>query len=593
MSKLLSLFRWKGLLVFFALVVALFFSAPSVIKMTLENILESSFDARSTIERVDIDYAESRLQVQGVKVADKDEPMTNLFEWGNAAIDLNFYGALTGHFIVDEMSVSGLTFSTQRKNSGALPQAIPKDSQALEGKSQAEESDLDAEFADLSKALPSAEVLLAREPLQTIKLGEDLNVYTKQQELRWKEIESNLPERLAIKNYQQAIKNLQQRKIKNLSDFKAAKKELKSIKSNLKKDKKTLKEAKQFISTVAAESEDKIRQLKQAPKADFKLLKSKYKLSKSGALNVTGLLLGDQVQQITSKGLSVYQRIKPLLTSEDENTEEVTPRLSGHFVHYGMKKPSVWIKHMAIDGYYLENKFEATLSDLSHQPELIVQPAKLHLSSLNSASPQQQLTINGLVDYRDAEKHFEQLSLNLQNFPMQNWVIVDDEKMHIEMSQSELTVTAQVKRVSGLSSGDGKAVFNKVTFNNSATHSFGREVVSAISSVQRFNVSASFHRSIGQLKLRSDLDDQISAAISSRLKVKQKQLEKKLKEGINNHLKEALNNPQLASLLNSDAEIDAQLNAVEGLLKQELDSFSDSEKSKQKKKLKNKLKSLF
>ena len=79
-------------------------------------------------------------------------------------------------------------------------------------------------------ALPDADELLAREPLKTAQLSEQLQQYLEQQDQLWKMQEENLPTKESLDEYKAKFKTLQNTKIKTLSDFKKAKKQFKKLK---------------------------------------------------------------------------------------------------------------------------------------------------------------------------------------------------------------------------------------------------------------------------------------------------------------------------------------------------------------------------
>lgn len=63
------------------------------------------------------------LTLASVAVADRTEPMKNLFELGEARFAFKPSAALKGRAVITEASLSGLRFGTERKTSGALPRS--------------------------------------------------------------------------------------------------------------------------------------------------------------------------------------------------------------------------------------------------------------------------------------------------------------------------------------------------------------------------------------------------------------------------------------------------------------------------------------
>jgi len=82
---------------------------------------EAAFGAKCEVSLVDFDLFNTRFRIQGYKVANKKEPMRNLFEIQNIDFYFNLLELSRGKFVAENMAIEGFTWNTERSTSGALP----------------------------------------------------------------------------------------------------------------------------------------------------------------------------------------------------------------------------------------------------------------------------------------------------------------------------------------------------------------------------------------------------------------------------------------------------------------------------------------
>ncbi|MFA5974767.1 MAG: TIGR03545 family protein [Elusimicrobiota bacterium] len=81
---------------------------------------QSVFGARVSIDSVTLSLRHSSLRIRTLAVADKSEPMKNLFQFDEAVFAFRTLPLLEKKVIIDDASLKGLRFGTPRKTSGAL-----------------------------------------------------------------------------------------------------------------------------------------------------------------------------------------------------------------------------------------------------------------------------------------------------------------------------------------------------------------------------------------------------------------------------------------------------------------------------------------
>ena len=117
-----------GLVVFFVV-----FANP-LLERAMELGLEAAFEAKSDVDRLRISLIDFSINIDKITVANRDRPMTNLFQMGKKEpgskygirIKLKPEAVLRGKIYIEEISANELRFGTARTVSGALPNHPPR-----------------------------------------------------------------------------------------------------------------------------------------------------------------------------------------------------------------------------------------------------------------------------------------------------------------------------------------------------------------------------------------------------------------------------------------------------------------------------------
>lgn len=122
-------------LLYIALVFAAFAAILCVIGLFRNRIaraavtaaMQGIFGAKCDIGRIDLDIFHTRFTIEDLAVADKNEPMKNLFEVGRFDLYFNLLELTRGKLVSENMELTGVTWGTVRETSGALPEKEKKD----------------------------------------------------------------------------------------------------------------------------------------------------------------------------------------------------------------------------------------------------------------------------------------------------------------------------------------------------------------------------------------------------------------------------------------------------------------------------------
>lgn len=123
-KKQKKLVKIGPLAVFLSIVIVLFcgvyFFGNVILSNLMENTLEQIFKAKSDVIGFKIRFPTAVFNIKNVAVANKDAPMTNLFEVGNINASFNLLELTRGKVIIDDLTISEVQWGTERETSGAL-----------------------------------------------------------------------------------------------------------------------------------------------------------------------------------------------------------------------------------------------------------------------------------------------------------------------------------------------------------------------------------------------------------------------------------------------------------------------------------------
>lgn len=103
-----------------ALWLVVFFGFDPALKFALVRAGRAAAGAKVEIDSLRSKWLSGTLDIRGVAIANKNQPMKNLVEFSRASFSFDLGQALRGKGVVRDASLEGLRFGTPRKTSGAL-----------------------------------------------------------------------------------------------------------------------------------------------------------------------------------------------------------------------------------------------------------------------------------------------------------------------------------------------------------------------------------------------------------------------------------------------------------------------------------------
>jgi uncharacterized protein (TIGR03545 family) len=567
--------RWSGLLGFIAvtalLVVIFVVALPWLIKSSIESIGTKMAGAKVSVDDVDVSFNPLGVRLNRLQVADAREPMRNLVEFTQADAQLELAPLLLGKGIVRELGVSNLQFNTERSDSGAIAKPTPEERAAEAAKKVAKEPLFRAED------LPSADEIFAREPLKTTAAGEAMEATYKQRKADVEAAVASVPTQADLTKYETELKALTNGRFSSLEDFKQGKAKLDELKKRFKADQVAIQQARDVIQASRKDIELAVANLKNAPSEDLAYLRDKYQLNASGAANMTGLLLGDQVAEWASQALYWYELISPYLAADGEAKPEVieASRLSGRFIHFSSNDPwpEFLIRNAHITGPFDGGNLVINGHDLTHQQNVTQRPSVLTITG-------NQLQRVGDLNSVITLDHRQQPAIDSATLTISDGRLapVNLGIAGAELVSSRVQVKAGAKVVAGKLTATADAIVLDAKFSGAGKTTFAREMNQALANITQFTVNAGAKGDLltPKIEFGSDLDKQLSKAFNQRIRAKQDELEAKLRTRLTAQVAQyggdyAAELQQLAAM---DGSMNDRFNVLKDMASQQLEDFT-------------------
>jgi uncharacterized protein (TIGR03545 family) len=399
-----------ALLVSGGVVFCLFFMNP-LLEKALERGLESAFEARADVDNFRLNPLRFRIGVSGVTVADRDNPMSNLFEMGRVEIRLLPQAVLKGKVYIEEISAGSIRFGTPRTVSGALPVYPPKNTKP---KTPAPEMppliDL-AHFDAMELVQREADNLNAKKRYDEAVVLYNTTVET------WKaRVEASKKQITALQSAAQPFIEFDMNSIdiRNPAVIQNVTKLIEDGKTAVDTVKSAAGEANAIVTGLQEDmkSIDALRKsAMDAVQADIDHLKSYLDFS-SGTYNgiidpvLRQILTGAAWQYIQygRRALEVFEKVKTLKAMLPESQKTVKKEtFKGRDVVFPARQyPAFYLGILASDFTIQGWKSAFDLRDVSSDPELTARPVSLKLSVTETEGDGRFVSFDGRADFRSS-----------------------------------------------------------------------------------------------------------------------------------------------------------------------------------------------
>lgn len=349
-----------------------------IIEKAITSAMQGIFGAKTDIAKVDFQFFNASLEINGLEQANKDSPMKNLFQIDSIKTSFNLTDLLRGKFHAENLSVEGVAIDTERKKSGELPikPAKTKEEKQTESALSAKKQELSEEASAKLKEMfdsynPEKMLENLQNELKSPAVASQISTDVQQKVEKWSSLPAELQEK--VNAFSKNVNDIANTNFSKINDVAKLKSTLEKINSTAKSGEELKKLIEKSNSDLFSDSKaiaDYSNKIQTAIKSDYALVDSKISEMKS-VLSPAGLneIMTNAVQSVlyqmcgkyypyVSKGLNAALSAQKSSSEKEteksaEKTEKtVMTRHPGRTVFFKQDTvPTLFIENVTASGY--------------------------------------------------------------------------------------------------------------------------------------------------------------------------------------------------------------------------------------------------
>ncbi|MDX1678527.1 TIGR03545 family protein [Arsukibacterium sp.] len=577
--------RKSGWLIFLTLLAAIlalvYLFLGTAIRLGMVYTLEKAVGAEVNISNVSVSLAPLTLNVSELQITDSAKPSHNSISFSNARAALEVWPALLGYYVINDLSVDGLAYGTERSSPGKVFRGPNADPAAK------------VDFQQLLRLdFPNADELLARADLTTVARGEELKQLAQQQQQVLRDLKSQLPDKEKLEQIQTEIKALTDSKITSAADLTAKTAQLKKLQETLKTEQEKLKEVQQRLSQSREQLQQAVTALRDASRSDWQKLQDLANIGEGGLAPISQILLGDFWGERIGQLEALYHLAAPYIpekSAEAEQTAEPEITLANRILPLPSQPyPDFWIKNARVNWLIGGGEALIEVQDITAQHQII--NAATRFNAEVSGLPQLSLLkLDG--DFAVLEQMVTNVNWQLQGIQVDSMDIGRDDIM-LKLASAALNTSGKLNLVGNKVEQQAKVVLQQAQFSAS-DNKYVQQLATLLNQQAEIpvNLNASGLISAPEVSIRSPLDKLLADAVLGEAKAKIAELQAELRSKLDSKLQQQLGGQSewLSMLNQQESTAESLESSIENMLNAKLADVKDQAKDKLKDKLLNKL----
>jgi uncharacterized protein (TIGR03545 family) len=393
----------------------------------IEKALEAIFEAKADVRNFRFSLIDFEISMNSVTVANKDAPMTNLFEIDRTIISLKPEAVLRGKVWIEEIRADAIRFGTPRTTSGALPARTPREKREREPRQPSEAPPL----VDLQNFDAMALLNQEFDKLNTPRLYDEAIAAYNETLTKWQgQVDSARGTVEELRTASQPLININ---VNNIRDVETIRQTIQDVNNMVSTVQSAADEASRLVSGLESDI-NTARLLEQnarnAITNDINHLKSYIDINSGAAFAAIEPfirdILSDSVDQYIEYGLvalEILEKVK--LMAEARPREERPPRerkvrFTGRDVNFPVAAyPKFYLGTLASDFTIDTWNWAFDLRDISSNPDLTNRPVSLTFGLTETGSNlARQVAFAGNADFRTNRSENFNATLNGSGFPL-------------------------------------------------------------------------------------------------------------------------------------------------------------------------------
>lgn len=524
--------RWQGLLIFIAVMALVlvfwFLFVDKIVKSSIEKVGTAIVGAKVELEDADLSLIPLGITLDTLKVTNPNEPMKNAVEFKKAVAAIDFGKLLMRKVIIDEMSLNGIQFNTDRKYSGAIKKTTKS--------KETEKKRLTLKLPSLE--MPDVKMIIQNENLETLQAIQKLKEDIENIKAEWQKNLNSLPDKKKLESYKERIDNLKSSS-KGIGAIFGKATEAASLKKEIETD---ISQLKQSLNNFKSQKEDlkaKIESLKNLPEKDIARLKGKYGLSGDFAQNFTKLLFGEKVSDYLNTAVYWYKKLSPYLESGEEKVkkEEEPKKIRAKGVDVAFKEynpmPDFLITKSSADMIIAGNILAGEIMNITSSQKILKKPLTFNFDA-KELKDAKGIKITGKIDHITSKSN-DTFKANLEGVKLDNLKLLDSKDIKILMEKALVSMSLDVNIKGDNLDATINANIGSVSFSGMSEKEIISNILNeALGEITKFNLQAKISGKTDDYKLSisSDMDNIMKTAMDKVIKNQMAEFEKRLKDEI-------------------------------------------------------------
>lgn len=529
--------RWQGLLIFIAVMALVlvfwFLFVDKIVKSSIEKVGTAIVGAKVELKDADLSLIPLGLTLDTLKVTNPNEPMKNAVEFKKAVVAIDFGKLLMRKVIIDEMSLNGIQFNTDRKYSGAIKKTTK--SKEIEEK-ETEKKRLTLKLPSLE--IPDVKMIIQNENLETLQAIQKLKEDIENIKAEWQKNLNSLPDKKKLESYKERIDNLKSSS-KGIGAIFGKATEAASLKKEVETDISLIKQSLNDFKNQKEDLKEKIESLKNLPEKDIARLKEKYGLSGDFAQNFTKLLFGEKVSNYVDTAMYWYKKLSPYLESGEEKVkkEEEPKKIRAKGVDVAFKEynpmPDFLITKSSADMIIAGNILAGEIMNITSSQKILKKPLTFNFDA-KELKDAKGIKITGKIDHITSKSN-DTFKANLEGVKLDNLKLLDSKDIKILMEKALVSMSLDVNIKGDNLDATINANIGSVSFSGMSEKEIISNILNeALGEITKFNLQAKISGKTDDYKLSisSDMDNIMKTAMDKVIKNQMAEFEKRLKDEI-------------------------------------------------------------
>lgn len=454
--------RWKYIIPRAVLLTGIWafftFAFDLLLKRELISVGEQAASAKVDIAAAKTGLFPPRLEVEKLRVANHNEPGTNLVEFDSLTLNVAGGPLLKKLFIVNEGTLTGLRWGTKREDSGLLPETPEQkaERESAEKEGGDEKSTLAGDLQSRGKQFLAGltdrgKLELDPQQFESIRLGIELEKRWTGEFAKLKGEADELTRQ--VETIERQVKTDSDNKLERLEAYREAA-------GNSTKALEEIKQLKAELDAQAKQARVDFTALGQAQKHDREAIRTKIDLFKTDPQQLTEILLGPELNHRMHQALDWIATGRRWFQRRQQQ-KALTQRMRGEVIAFARNPnlPEFLVKLLNIEGAAtVEGQplaLTGTLSGLTSDPVVHGEPAILRLEGKGEAD----LDLKVVFDYTEADREpTHEVLLSYSTPHPAALKLGDDSSLRVDVSAEKLTCRAELRLI-------GEEISGKIHFH--------------------------------------------------------------------------------------------------------------------------------